>query len=193
MENINDQATVEALASHIKAIIELLGEDPAREGLIKTPVRSAKALLYVTRGYRQDADAIINNAIFTHEGSRMVVVKDIEFYSMREHHILPFFGKVSIGYIPSGKTIGLSKLARLVDFYARRLQVQERMTAQICDIVMDKLGAKGVIVVCNGEHLCMKMRGVEKQCSTTTTVECAGVFEDDPSLRKEFFDTIAAL
>lgn len=193
MENINDQATVEALASHIKAIIELLGEDPAREGLIKTPVRSAKALLYVTRGYRQDADAIINNAIFTHEGSRMVVVKDIEFYSMCEHHILPFFGKVSIGYIPSGKTIGLSKLARLVDFYARRLQVQERMTAQICDIVMDKLGAKGVIVVCNGEHLCMKMRGVEKQCSTTTTVECAGVFEDDPSLRKEFFDTIAAL
>ncbi len=193
MENINDQATVEALASHIKAIIELLGEDPAREGLIKTPVRAAKALLYVTRGYRQDADAIINNAIFTHEGSRMVVVKDIEFYSMCEHHILPFFGKVSIGYIPSGKTIGLSKLARLVDFYARRLQVQERMTAQICDIVMDKLGAKGVIVVCNGEHLCMKMRGVEKQCSTTTTVECAGVFEDDPSLRKEFFDTIAAL
>ena len=105
MENINDQATVEALASHIKAIIELLGEDPAREGLIKTPVRAAKALLYVTRGYRQDADAIINNAIFTHEGSRMVVVKDIEFYSMCEHHILPFFGKVSIGYIPSGKSI----------------------------------------------------------------------------------------
>lgn len=193
MENINDQATVEALASHIKAIIELLGEDPAREGLIKTPVRAAKALLYVTRGYRQDADAIINNAIFTHEGSRMVVVKDIEFYSMCEHHILPFFGKVSIGYIPSGKTIGLSKLARLVDFYARRLQVQERMTAQICDIVMEKLGAKGVIVVCNGEHLCMKMRGVEKQCSTTTTVECGGVFENDTALRKEFFDTLAAL
>lgn len=193
MENINDQATVEALASHIKAIIELLGEDPAREGLIKTPVRAAKALLYITRGYRQDADAIINNAIFTHEGSRMVVVKDIEFYSMCEHHILPFFGKVSIGYIPSGKTIGLSKLARLVDFYARRLQVQERMTAQICDIVMDKLGAKGVIVVCNGEHLCMKMRGVEKQCSTTTTVECAGIFDTDPALRKEFFDTLAAL
>ncbi|MDE6325498.1 MAG: GTP cyclohydrolase I FolE [Duncaniella sp.] len=193
MENINNQATVEALASHIKAIIELLGEDPAREGLVKTPVRAAKALLYVTRGYRQDADDIINNAIFTHEGSRMVVVKDIEFYSMCEHHILPFFGKVSIGYIPCGKTIGLSKLARLVDFYARRLQVQERMTAQICHIVMEKLGAEGVIVVCNGEHLCMKMRGVEKQCSTTTTVECRGVFENDPALRKEFFDTLAAL
>lgn len=193
MESNNEQEKTELLAGHLKSIIKLLGEDPEREGLLKTPVRAAKALLYITRGYRQDPDAIINNAIFTHEGSRMVVVKDIEFYSMCEHHILPFFGKVSIGYIPDGKTIGLSKIARLVDFYARRLQVQERMTAQICSIIMERLGAKGVIVVCNGEHLCMKMRGVEKQCSTTTTTETCGVFDTDASLRREFFETLAAM
>lgn len=116
----------------------------------------------------------------------MVIVKDIEFYSLCEHHILPFFGKVSVGYIPNGKTIGLSKLARLVDFYARRLQVQERMTAQICRIVEEKLDAKGVIVVCTGEHLCMKMRGVEKQCSETVTIESSGMFEQSSALRDEF-------
>ncbi len=181
------QSTIEEIARHYEAIITLLGEDVTREGLIKTPMRAAKAMVYATRGYRQDADTIINEAIFTHEGSRMVVVKDIEFYSLCEHHILPFFGKVSIGYIPNGKTIGLSKLARLVDFYARRLQVQERMTSQICKIVMDKLAAKGVIVVCTGEHLCMKMRGVEKQDSATTTVETAGVFDEQPTLCDEFF------
>lgn len=182
--------TIREIASHYEAIIRLLGEDVGREGLVKTPMRAAKAMVYVTRGYRQDADELINGAIFSHEGSRMVVVKDIEFYSLCEHHILPFYGKVSIGYIPDGKTIGLSKLARLVDFYARRLQVQERMTAQICKIVMDKLGAKGVIVVCTGEHLCMKMRGVEKQCSATTTIETAGVFDESAELREEFFNAL---
>lgn len=185
------QETIEEIARHYEAIISLLGEDITREGLVKTPMRAAKALAYVTRGYRQDPDEIINGAIFTHEGSRMVIVKDIEFYSLCEHHILPFYGKVSIGYIPNGKTIGLSKLARLVDFYARRLQVQERMTAQICRIVMEKLQAKGVIVVCNGEHLCMKMRGVEKQLSATTTVETAGEFDDSAILREEFFKAIS--
>lgn len=185
------QETIEEIARHYEAIISLLGEDITREGLVKTPMRAAKALAYVTRGYRQDPDDIINGAIFTHEGSRMVIVKDIEFYSLCEHHILPFYGKVSIGYIPNGKTIGLSKLARLVDFYARRLQVQERMTAQICRIVMEKLQAKGVIVVCNGEHLCMKMRGVEKQLSATTTVETAGEFDDSAILREEFFKVIS--
>lgn len=184
------QETIKAIADHYEAIIRLLGEDVTREGLVKTPMRAAKALAYITRGYRQDADEIINDAIFSHEGSRMVVVKDIEFYSLCEHHILPFFGKVSIGYIPDGKTIGLSKLARLVDFYARRLQVQERLTAQICKIVMEKLGAKGVIVVCTGDHLCMKMRGVEKQNSSTTTVETSGVFDTSAELRDEFFKSL---
>lgn len=187
---ISDE-TIREIASHYEAILKLLGEDTTREGLVKTPMRAAKAMAYATRGYRQDPDAIINDAVFSHEGSRMVIVKDIEFYSLCEHHILPFFGKVSVGYIPDGKTIGLSKLARLVDFYARRLQVQERMTAQICNIIMEKLNAKGVIVVCSGEHLCMKMRGVEKQDSTTTTIETAGVFSDSNTLRDDFFHAIS--
>lgn len=186
---ISDE-TIREIASHYEAILKLLGEDITREGLVKTPMRAAKAMVYATRGYRQDPDVIINDAIFSHEGSQMVIVKDIEFYSLCEHHILPFFGKVSIGYIPDGKTIGLSKLARLVDFYARRLQVQERLTAQICKIVMEKLQAKGVIVVCSGEHLCMKMRGVEKQNSTTITIESAGVFSDN-ALRDDFFRALA--
>lgn len=187
MECELSEDTIRQIASHYEAILKLLGEDVTREGLVKTPMRAAKAMAYATRGYRQDSDKIINGAIFSHEGSRMVIVKDIEFYSLCEHHILPFFGKVSIGYIPNGKTIGLSKLARLVDFYARRLQVQERMTSQICKIVMEKLQAKGVIVVCTGEHLCMKMRGVEKQNSVTTTIETAGLFENSPELRDDFF------
>lgn len=186
MKEISDK-TIREIADHYEAIIRLLGEDVNREGLVKTPIRAAKAMAYATRGYRQNADEIINNAIFSHDGSQMVIVKDIEFYSLCEHHILPFFGKVSIGYIPNGKTIGLSKLARLVDFYARRLQVQERMTSQICNIVMEKLDAKGVIVVCTGEHLCMKMRGVEKQDSATNTIETAGVFSNSPVKVDEFF------
>lgn len=186
---ISDE-TIREIASHYEAILKLLGENTTREGLVKTPMRAAKAMAFVTRGYRQDPDIIINDAIFSHEGSRMVIVKDIEFYSLCEHHILPFFGKVSIGYIPDGKTIGLSKLARLVDFYARRLQVQERMTSQICRIIMEKLNAKGVIVVCTGDHLCMKMRGVEKQNSSTTTIESAGVFSDS-ALREEFFQALS--
>ena len=185
------QETIEKIAEHYKAIISLIGEDVTREGLLKTPMRAAKAIPNGTRGYRQDPDEIINNAIFTHEGSRMVVVKDIEFYSLCEHHILPFFGRVSVGYIPNGKTIGLSKLARLVDYYARRLQVQERMTAQICHVIMEKLQAKGVIVVCTGEHLCMKMRGVEKQDSATTTIETSGVFNDSAVLCDEFFKVLS--
>lgn len=185
-----EEEKVSLIASHLKEIITLLGENPQREGLLKTPRRAAKALWYMTRGYRQDPDAIINGAIFTHEGSRMVVVKDIEFYSTCEHHILPFFGRVAVGYVPNGKTIGLSKLARLVDYYARRLQVQERMTAQICQIVQNKLDAKGVIVACEAAHLCMKMRGVEKQQAMTMTYETTGVFNDSVDLRREFFDAL---
>lgn len=188
-----DSERIEQMASHIRALIELMGDDPTREGLVKTPVRAAKALLYATRGYRQNGGEVMRQAIFEYAGSQMVVVKDIEFYSMCEHHILPFFGRVSIGYLPDGKMIGLSKLARLVDVYAHRLQVQERLTAQVCEDVMKSLHACGVIVLCNGEHLCMKMRGVEKQHSSTTTVHYAGVFADELRLREEFYQALKAM
>lgn len=182
---------ISELAGHYESIIRLLGDDPSRPGLEKTPLRAAKALYYATQGYRQDAAAIMKSAIFDYAGSRMVIVKDIEFYSFCEHHILPFFGRVSVGYIPDGEMVGLSKLARVVDVYARRLQVQERLTAEICDTVAGALKNKGVIVACNAQHLCMKMRGVEKQDSSTTTVEYTGEFAASPSLREEFFRLMA--
>lgn len=182
----HDEKLVEEIASHYREILRLVGEDPEREGLLKTPVRAAKAMLDITSGYRQDPEQIATQAVFEHAGSQIVIVKDIEFYSMCEHHILPFFGKVSIGYIPDGKMIGLSKLARIVDNFARRLQVQERMTAQICVLMQEAMPTKGVIVVCEGEHLCMKMRGVEKQDSYTTTIEYSGKFAEDYNLREEF-------
>jgi len=188
---MTQEEKIEKIAGHIKAILELMGEDPSREGLRKTPVRSAKALAYLTSGYSQDAGQIIGQAVFEHEGSRLVVVKDIEFYSMCEHHILPFFGKVTIGYIPDGKIVGLSKLARIVNVYARRLQVQERLTAQIVKALQQTLQPKGVIVACTAQHLCMKMRGVEKQDAATTTVDYTGIFEDSPSLREEFFRSLS--
>lgn len=182
----HDPELVDQLAYHYREILRLIGEDPEREGLLKTPVRAAKAMIDITQGYRVNPLEIAQKAIFEHAGSQMVIVKDIEFYSMCEHHILPFFGKVSIGYIPKGKMIGLSKLARVVDNFARRLQVQERMTAQICQLVGEALPNDGVIVACTGEHLCMKMRGVEKQESATTTYEYTGRFAEDPALRAEF-------
>ena len=165
MNHIKDtNETVEKIAAHFEEIIKLLGEDTQREGLLKTPIRAAKALYKSTKGYRgEDALTIAQKAIFEHAGSNMIIVKDIEFYSFCEHHILPFFGRVSIGYIPNGKMIGLSKLARIVDVFAQRLQVQERLTAEVCQAVAKSLDAKGVIVICNAQHLCMKMRGVEKQ------------------------------
>lgn len=182
-----NQGTIDQIAYHYKKILELIGENPDREGLKKTPQRAAKALYYATSGYRKGIKEIINNAIFTYEGSQIIIVKDIEFYSFCEHHILPFFGSVTIGYIASDKMIGLSKLARIVDMYARRLQVQERLTEQICSEVHSILNAKGVIVQCNAQHLCMKMRGVEKQDSSTTTLSYNGIFKEDQSLRNEFF------
>lgn len=182
----HDEETVKEIASHYEAILRLIGEDPQREGLLKTPVRAAKAILDITAGYRSDPLSIARQAIFEHAGSRMVIVKDIEFYSMCEHHILPFFGKVSIGYIPKGKMIGLSKLARIVDNFARRLQVQERLTSQICNLLSEAMPTEGVIVKCTGEHLCMKMRGVEKQDSATTTYDYCGRFEEETALREEF-------
>lgn len=189
-KEFHDEKLVAEIASHYEAILRLIGEDPEREGLKKTPVRAAKAIIDITAGYRTDPVDIARQAIFEHAGSRIVIVKDIEFYSMCEHHILPFFGKVSIGYIPKGKMIGLSKLARIVDNFARRLQVQERLTYQICNLLSETLPNEGVIVSCKAEHLCMKMRGVEKQDAATVTLDYTGQFEKHPELRKEFFDLI---
>ena len=188
--NKDFQDKTEALAFHFKKIIELLGDDPDREGLVKTPVRAAKAMLFATQGYDMDPQQVITQAIFEDGGSRMVVVKEIEFYSFCEHHILPFFGTVSIGYVPDGKMVGLSKLARLVNVVARRLQVQERLTAEICEAVNKALAPKGVIVVCRAQHLCMKMRGVEKQDSSTEPIHDTGVFRKDMALRNDFFEAI---
>lgn len=182
----HDPELVAEIAAHYEAILRLVGEDPTREGLVKTPVRAAKALLDVTSGYRSDPLAVARQAVFEHAGSRMVIVKDIEFYSLCEHHILPFFGKVSIGYIPDGKMIGLSKLARIVECFARRLQVQERLTAQVCSLLSEAMPTRGVIVACSAGHLCMKMRGVEKQDASTVTFDYNGEFETDAGLREEF-------
>lgn len=189
-DEANNLERINQIAGHLHAILELIGEDTQREGLAKTPLRAAKALWYLTQGYRQQPAEVLEQAIFEYAGSKMVIVKDIEFYSMCEHHILPFFGTVSIGYLPGEKMIGLSKLARLVNVYARRLQVQERLTAQIAKTVCDTLGARGVIVVCNAQHLCMKMRGVEKQDASTTTTDYVGAFAEDAQLRREFFDAL---
>lgn len=187
--NRYSKENIDAIAHHFEAIISLLGEDPNREGLLKTPERAAKALLYNTYGYEQDAREIVNSAIFEHPGSEIVIVKDIEFYSLCEHHILPFFGKISVGYIPDGKIVGLSKIARIVNTFARRLQVQERLTTQVCDLLSKELSSQGVIVVCEAQHLCMKMRGVEKQSSTTVTMQYSGAF-NDAEKRNEFLDLL---
>ena len=180
------EAVVRQIAEHYREILKLIGENPDREGLLKTPERAAKAIYSVTEGYSQSAKEIASKAIFEHDGSGMVIVKDIEYYSMCEHHILPFFGKICVGYLPKGKILGLSKLARIVDVYAKRLQVQERLTSQICKAISEVIPNNGVIVACEGSHLCMKMRGVEKQDSMTVTFESSGQFLENPELRKEF-------
>ena len=176
-----DDKAINEIAAHYREILRLIGEDPDREGLVKTPMRAAKAIYDITSGYRKDPEEIVSQAIFEHSGSRIVVVKDIEFYSMCEHHILPFFGKIAVGYLPKDKMIGLSKLARIVDCFARRLQVQERLTAQVCDLLARTLPNDGVIVACDAGHLCMKMRGVEKQESSTVTYDYTGRFVEDYS------------
>lgn len=185
IKNMTDSQRIEAIARRYAEIIELLGDDTEREGLVKTPMRAAKALWFLTSGYREDARDTLKSAMFEHEGSKVVTVKNIEFYSLCEHHVLPFFGHVAIAYIPNGKIVGLSKLARAVDICARKLQVQERMTAEIVKAVSEVLDADGVLVKCEAQHLCMKMRGVEKQDASTVTVDYSGRFADDPALRAE--------
>jgi len=187
-----DREPTEELVTHYRSIIELLGEDPQREGLQKTPERMAKAMQYITHGYQQDAVAILNSAKFREEVSEMVIVKDIELYSMCEHHLLPFFGKAHIAYIPNGHITGLSKLARVVDVYARRLQVQERLTTQVLKAIKESLDPLGVAVVIEAKHLCMMMRGVQKQNSVTTTSAFDGEFLNNHVTRNEFLKLIAA-
>ncbi len=185
---IEPNATLE---NHYKEILNLIGEDPTREGLIKTPHRVAKAMQYITHGYNLDPKSIIQSAIFNENHSEMIIVKDIELFSMCEHHMLPFYGKAHVAYIPNGKITGLSKIARVVDAYARRLQVQERLTTQIRDCIQDALDPLGVAVVIEAKHMCMMMRGVQKQNSVTTTSAFTGEFEKQAT-RSEFVKLISA-
>ena len=186
-----DKKKLAALIKNYRSNIQALGEDADREGLLKTPERVAKAMLFMTQGYEVDAAAILNSAKFQESYSEMVIVKDIELYSMCEHHLLPFFGKAHIAYIPNGYITGLSKIARVVDCFARRLQVQERMTHQILDVIQDTLNPLGVAVVIEARHLCMMMRGVSKQNSVTTTSAFSGQFEANET-RSEFLKLITA-
>ena len=174
----------------VKRLLAELGEDPDREGLVKTPKRVDKALRFLTSGYAADIDAMLNGALFSVDYSEMVIVRDIDFYSMCEHHLLPFFGKCHVAYIPNGKVIGLSKIPRLVDIFARRLQLQERMTNQIAHTILEKIQPLGVAVVCEGTHLCMAMRGVEKQNSFAITSAMLGNFHQDARTRMEFLQLI---
>lgn len=187
-----DKGTTEALTVQYTSIIEQLGEDPQREGLLKTPERMAKAMQFMTQGYQQDAITILNSARFEESVSEMVIVKDIELYSMCEHHLVPFYGKAHIAYIPNGYITGLSKLARVVDVFARRLQVQERLTTQILGAIKESLNPLGVAVVIEAKHLCMMMRGVQKQNSTTTTSAFDGELLNNHVTRNEFLTLISA-
>ena len=187
----NDELT-ERLAAVYKEVIKDLGEDPNREGLLKTPERVAKAMQFLTKGYDQDPDEILKSALFHEDYSEMVIVKDIEVYSQCEHHMLPFFGKAHVAYIPNGTIVGLSKIPRIVDAYSRRLQVQERLTLEIRDCIQRTLNPKGVAVVLECSHMCMQMRGVEKQNSSTTSSAFTGLFLRNDSTRKEFINLIQA-
>src|SRR5471032_3378007 len=184
------EVNIERIQRLVRELLIEIGEDPMREGLLDTPKRVAKAFEFLTSGYRTDTKQLINGACFTQETSSMVIVKDIELYSMCEHHMLPFFGRCHIGYIPSGTVFGVSKLARLVDMFARRLQLQERLTEQISRVVMESINAKGVGVMIEARHLCMMMRGVEKQNSTMVTSSVLGVFRDSVPTREEFLSLI---
>ena len=171
-------------------ILKAIGEDPERPGLVDTPKRAARALEFLTRGYNQDIDEVINDALFPSDSDEMVIVKDIELYSMCEHHLLPFIGKCHVAYIPQGKVVGLSKVARLVDVFARRLQIQENLTHSIATCILEKTSAKGVGVIIEAQHMCMMMRGVEKQNSVMTTSSMLGAFRNSQSTRNEFLSLI---
>ena len=197
MENPNyvredryDEQTISELMVHYREILRLLGEDPDREGLLKTPERVAKAMAFMTKGYNEDPKQIIQSAMFKEDYRHMVLVKDIELYSMCEHHILPFFGKAHVAYIPNGYITGLSKIARVVECFARRLQVQERLTVQIRDSIQEALNPLGVAVVIEAGHTCMQMRGIHKQNSVTTTSAFTGTFLSDHRTREEFLNLI---
>lgn len=187
-DHLTDQ--VARMEQEFKKIIESIGEDLTRPGLVDTPKRAAKAMQYLTRGYEQSIDEVVNDALFPSECSEMVIVKDIELYSLCEHHMLPFIGKAHIGYIPNGKVLGLSKVARIVDMYASRLQIQESLTHQIADAIQDVTGAKGVGVVIEAKHLCMMMRGVEKQNSMMQTSAMFGAFRNNQATRSEFLQLL---
>ena len=185
----SQETGVEELAAHYHQILTLLGEDPEREGLLKTPVRVAKAMQVLTRGYQMDAHKVLTDALFREDYSQMVIVKDIDFFSLCEHHMLPFYGKAHVAYIPNGYITGLSKIARVVDIYAHRLQVQERMTQQIKDCIQETLKPLGVMVVVEARHMCMQMRGIEKQNAITTTSDFSGAF-NQAKTRQEFMTLI---
>lgn len=187
-----DEKTLQALASHYKEIIRLLGEDTEREGLLATPMRVAKAMQFFTQGYDFDPKEILRSAMFEEDYKQMVIVKDIEIYSLCEHHMVPMVGKAHVAYIPNGKIVGLSKIPRVVDVFARRLQVQERMTRQIKDCIQETLNPIGVAVVIEARHLCMSMRGVQKQNSITTTSDFTGAFMKSKETREEFMHLIGA-
>ncbi|MBR5905940.1 MAG: GTP cyclohydrolase I FolE [Bacteroidales bacterium] len=189
-EEIYSQETTEQLAAHVKEILRLLGEDPEREGLLKTPERVAKALQFTTKGYNEDGIEIIRQAIFDEKYQQMVLVKDIELYSTCEHHMMPFIGKCHVAYIPNGKITGLSKIARVVETFARRLQVQERLTVQIRDCIQEALHPLGVAVVIEANHTCMQVRGVQKSNAITTTSAFSGVFLSSSRTRNEFLNLI---
>ena len=183
------EATTEAIAAKMVEILQYIGEDPEREGLLRTPERVGKSMQFLTQGYKQDPEAILRSALFEEDYRQMVVVKDIPFYSLCEHHLLPFFGKAHVAYIPNGTITGLSKVARVVDVFARRLQVQERMTTQIKECIQKTLNPLGVMVVIEAEHLCMQMRGVQKPGAVTTTSDFTGAF-NRPETREEFMNLI---
>ena len=185
-----DNQRVEALEEVYRNLLEAIGEDPERQGLQRTPIRAARALEFLTQGYRQNLDEIVNDAIFDSDASEIILVKDIELYSLCEHHLLPFIGRAHVAYIPNGKVIGLSKVARIVDVFARRLQVQENLTTQIADALMNVLSPEGVAVVIEAKHLCMMMRGVEKQNSIMKTSCLLGSFKDDARTRSEFLSLL---
>jgi len=189
--NIDTLPITDEIKRNFSKIIDLLGEDTAREGLVKTPTRAAKAMKFLTEGYEKDPKQILQSAMFSEDYNEMVIVKDIELYSLCEHHMLPFFGKAHIAYIPNGKIVGLSKIPRVVDVFSRRLQVQERLTEQVLDCINDTLKPKGVGVVIEASHMCMMMRGVQKQSSTTTTSGFRGTFQHTDT-RNEFLKLITS-